>query len=306
MAEIMVIHNELLEEHRLRAEPVQPTPVMVAKSYYCGIEACDLFAKKFVNPVLATQLSPSEREAAILGLYYRIVLYSRSLLVLNNAIHFQSVASATRSIIELYLDLELLHGNAFADGVLRTIAFMEAQKLKAAKKTLKFFDDNPGLDPGIDPSVSPLDPQRQYVANNEARIDAQTAKLWGKDSHGRPRLPAHWTGLDVKSRAIKLGKQFELLVNQGYDYRNWLVHTGVAGISGLDSTSFTNLCALSYKTVHECLRGAFRILADELKLRAALEPFDEQLEQLGRIPAWVLLDEKLKSLGDPSRLKIQI
>jgi hypothetical protein len=302
MPEIMTVHNELSEEDVRRTENVQPTPEMVAKSYYCGIEACDLFAKKFLNPVLATQLSLSEREKTILGLYYRIIAFCRSLLVLNNAIHFQSVASATRSILEIYLDLEILHQNKFTDGVTRVVAFMEAQKLKAARKTIKFFDNNPTLLP----SRSAIDAQREYVKNSEVRIVAQTETLWGMDRTKKPKTPEHWTEWDLKSRAIKLGKAFELLVNEGYDQRNFLIHSGVTGVSGLNWRDFTILCALSYKTVHECLLGTFTVLVEELKLRAALEPFDEQREQLRRIPGWVLADEKLKSLGEPSRFRIEI
>jgi hypothetical protein len=298
----MIIHNVLLEADRLRAESVQPTPVMVAKAHYCGIEACDVFAKKFLNPVLGTQLSLSEREAVIVGLYYRIIAYCRSLLVLNKATHFQSVASATRSILEIYLDMEILHRDVFADGAMRIVSFTEMQKLKAAKKTLKFFEDNPQFDP----SPSPIDTLRDYVKNNETRINAQTENLWGKDRKGKLKAPEHWTERDLKGRAVVLGKSFELLVNEGYDQRNFLVHTGLAGVAGLNSTHFTILCALSYKTVNECLLGAFRVLVSELNMKATLEPFDEQLEQLRRIPAWVLLDEALKSLGEPGRFTIEI
>jgi hypothetical protein len=302
MPEIMNIHNEITEEDLRRTEGVQPTPVMLAKSYYCGIEACDVFSKKLLNPVFATQLSPSEREKTILLHYYRIMAYCRSLLVLNNAIHFQSVASATRSILEIYLDMEILHRDLFADGVTRVAAFMEAQKLKAARKILKFFADNPMLDP----SLSPIDVQREYVKNNEVRIDAQTESLWGLDKRQKPKTLEHWTELDLKSRAVKLGKQFELLVNEGYDQRNFLIHTGLTGVSGLNSTDLTCLCALSYKTAHECLLGTFTVVVSELRLNAALQAFHEQREQLRRIPAWVLADEKLKSLGEPSRFKLEI
>lgn len=302
MPQIMSIHNKLSEGDIRRAEAVEPTPVMVAKSYYCGLEACHGFAGKFLNPVLATQLSLSERETAILSHYYRSVAYCRSLLLLNDAIHFQTVASAARSILELYLDIEIVHRDLFPDGVARVVAFMEAQKLRAARRTLRFFADNPTLLT----SPSAVDPQRDYVKKGEARIDTQTEKFWGLDRKGNPRTPDHWTGRDLKSRAIMLGKHFELLVNEGYDHRNFLIHTGLAGVSGLNRKDFTILCALSYRTIHECLLGTFTILVEELKLKAALESFHEQREQLRLIPVWVLTDEVLKSLGEPSRFTLEI
>jgi hypothetical protein len=302
MPEIMKIRNQLSEDDIRRTEGVEPTPLMIAKANYCGIEACDVFAKKFLNPIIATQLSLSDREKTIVGHYYRIIAYGRSLLALNDAIHFQSVASAARSILELYLDMEIFHRNLFADGVLRVAAFVEAQKLKAARKTLAFFAANPTLLA----SPSAVNPQDEYVRSNEARIDAQSAGIWGQDRKGKPKVPDHWTEWDVKSRATKLGKEFELLVNDGYDHRNFLVHTGITGVSGLNQTDFTILCALSYKTIHACILGAFTILVKEVKLEAALEPFDEQREQLRRIPLWVLADEVLKSRGEPGRFALEI
>ncbi len=103
---------------------------------------------------------------------------------------------------------------------------MEAQKLKTARKTLVFFKDNPTLLA----SPSAIAPQNEYIKNNEVRIDAQTEKAWGLDRKGKPKTPEHWTEWDQKSRAIKLGKQFELLVNEGYDHRNFLIHTGMTGV----------------------------------------------------------------------------
>jgi len=52
--------------------------------------------------------------------------------------------------------------------------------------------------------------------------------------------------------------------------------------------------------------GFFTILVDELKLKAALESVDKQLEQLRRILVWTLADKILKSLGEPGRIKLEI
>lgn len=299
----MKVHNELPEQDRVRAESVTPTPVMLAKAQYCGIMAFDLFAKKFMNPVLETQLALSHRESVLQALFLRTIGYWRSLLVLNNAIHFQSVSSATRSIIEIYVDMELIHKNVVPDGVERALTFAEVQRLKGATNVVRFHEANPGLDPGVSDVV--LNPAREYVKHQKARIDADTENFWGKDKHGKPRRPVHWSDLDLKARATKLGKSVELLVNQGYDYRNWFVHSGVAGIVGLDVDTFTNLCAVAYKSVCDAAGGALRIIGGELKLKTAIASFEEQIEELGKVPAWTLLDESLKSLGEPSRFWIE-
>ncbi len=48
--------------------------------------------------------------------------------------HQQSLTSAERSIIELYIDMELVHRNVIADAIEKFNAFTDYQKLKAARR----------------------------------------------------------------------------------------------------------------------------------------------------------------------------
>ena len=81
--------------------------------------------------------------------------------------------------------------------VQRFDAHTDAQKLSAAKKIIDFFKKNPTLDP----PPSPYDPQRDFIDNNEAKIDTQTKKFW-VDKKGAPRVPMHWSDVDLKARQL--------------------------------------------------------------------------------------------------------
>jgi hypothetical protein len=78
--------------------------------------------------------------------------------------------------------------------------------------------------------------------SGETRIDAQTQAFWDVDKNGKAKTPEHWTEWDLKSRAVKLGKQFEFLFNEGYDHRNFLVHSGMKSVSGLDQCGVIEDC----------------------------------------------------------------
>ena len=149
-----------------RSQKLPTTARQFAASQHAKVEACDKFASKYISGLVAGQQQPSDRERLLFGLYYRLVGYGRSAVTLNEPIHFQSLASASRSTIELYLDMELIHQDKFTDGVARAHAFTEVQKLRGAQKIMRFFTDNPDLD--TKPSTA--DPQREYVAQHEARI----------------------------------------------------------------------------------------------------------------------------------------
>lgn len=59
-------------------------------------------------PVLNGQLNLSDKEAAILGTYFRFYLCAKGVLSLNDRRFFQLVASAARTGFELLIDLRSL------------------------------------------------------------------------------------------------------------------------------------------------------------------------------------------------------
>jgi hypothetical protein len=91
-------------------------------------------------------LNLSARETILLGLYYRSIGFCRTATQLKSAVHQQSLTSAERSVIELCVDMELIHRNAIPDAVEKFDAFTDVQKLRAARRIDRFFAENPELD----------------------------------------------------------------------------------------------------------------------------------------------------------------
>ena len=100
----MWIQNELSDDDMQRAHDTSPKPpaaTTLAGSYLALLEAIDLFTQEFVHPLTTSLLTLSQRQKAILGLYYRSIGFCRTAIELRSAIHQQTLTSAERSVIEL-------------------------------------------------------------------------------------------------------------------------------------------------------------------------------------------------------------
>ena len=60
----------------------------------------------------------------------------------------QSITSAERSVLELYVDMELLHRDSIEHSVTKVLTFVDFQKLKAAKRVDRFYREHPALAKG--------------------------------------------------------------------------------------------------------------------------------------------------------------
>ncbi|MBY0495868.1 MAG: hypothetical protein K2Y23_16785 [Cyanobacteria bacterium] len=178
---------------------------------------------------------------------------------------------------------------------------VDVQKLKAARRVVKFYAENPDLDQKPSYSV----PHQEFLGK-WADLTMQKAEiLWGKDKKDKIILPDHWSGLNLPERAEKIDKAMQDRVAQGYDMRNFAVHTGLAGVVNFEKAHLEMQCALSLKDVGECAAGAIKIVGQEFHLYKAMPDFFERLEELENIPVFAIADKKLQSAGEPPRFMIQ-
>jgi hypothetical protein len=291
----MWIENHLTDEDLQRAHDQTPQPppaTVLAGSYLALLEAVHIFTQESVHKVTRTLLSLSPREQAILGLYYRSIGFVRSAMELKSAVHQQTLTSTERSIIELYVDMELIHRNLIPDAVEKLEAFNEVQKLKAARRIDRFFAENPDLDE--QPSRATV--HREYMKNHAARIDGRTQTLWGVG-----KKPEHWTGQNLIDRAKPLGKEISYLVIKDYDRRNFAIHTGLVGILNLTPQNFEALCAFALNAIGDCILAELHIVGKELKLADAIPNYQATLDELDKVQVYAFADKTLQDLAEPSR-----
>jgi hypothetical protein len=261
------------------------------------LEAIDIFTQESVNPVTTTLLAMTPRETVFVGLYYRSLGLCRTAKELKSVVHQQSLTSAERSMVELYIDMELLARNVVPAAIEKFIAFMDWQRLRAARRADAFFLKNPDLDT----IPSKAEPHRQLINTRGPQIEATVLKLWGLTSKNKPVKPEHWSSWNLVERAEKIDQATELLVLEGYDMRNFSVHTGLAGIADMPLAAFEIMCAQSLNTLGECMLGELSILGREIPLPSGVPDYWAKLDALKEIQTYAFADKLLQLVGEPPR-----
>lgn len=287
-------HSALKYDDVARASAIPHTAQMMAEGHTVGLRTICEFMNWCVLPALNTLVNPTPKENALKLLSGRIRLLIESLLLLTNARHFQSIVGASRTAVELYVDLHLIARETIPDGTEKFFAFDRVQRLKAARKMIEFHETHPGFR-----EPHRLESFKTFVANEGAAIDAERTRLWGAG-----QKPNHWTNINFYERPKPLGPEFERLVNDGYDYRNWLLHSGAAGVNGLSDEVLAALSSNSLNVVHSVATGMVDLIATQFHLQATIEDFGIRLEELKLIPGLVMTDIRLRSIGEPQRVLI--
>jgi hypothetical protein len=296
----MLVTCELTEADVLRATDIPTTPALMASAHIAQLEACDALADESLIPLCIGLLTPTDREQAFRGLYLRAAAFCKSAIVLRSTVHQQTLTACSRTVIELFIDMELLHRNLIPDGVRRFSSFHEVQKLKAARRMVRFFDARPELNPELRRTwVYEL-----FLHRHEARIVGDLTRFRGSSPSGEAPLPSHWSQLNLLDRSAKLGPEFELFTTEYYDVRNFAAHTGLAGFVGLERDGVEILCFMSFQMIAICLIGMLKILGDELHVSAALIDFAHIIDTIDNLPVYALADAKLRSIGERQRVRI--
>lgn len=293
----MRFENLLTNEDMERASRLEVTPQILTGAAMSQLNAMEAFWTDIVHVYVREQRALPHRRMAFASLGDRLVGHARVVSKLNSLVYQQTTTAAERSVIELWLDIQLLHRNVFKDGVERLFAFAEHQKLQSARRTVRFFAEHPHLDES--PSLAL--PHQDYVTANAVRIDARTFELWGSQGKKPPR-PEHWTAMNVLDRAKAVGPDAQLLVLHGYDMRNFAVHSGIASIMNVPDTAQELVFVQSVANVARCLLDTLRIVGIELEVPKTIEAYNGIVEYLDDVMAYAVSDALLRGQGEPQRL----
>ena len=296
----MYIDNALSDEDFQRITQEEITPLVVTGAHVSVLEACDVLCQEILIPFIQQTANRPQRQVLLIGLLYRMLGFAKTAIQLRSAIHQQSLTSAERSVIELWIDIELLHRDAVQDGVAKAMAFVDYQKLRAARRVVRFYERHPELDT----SPSQARHQHTFVQTRAAEVENTVRALWNQPHGLLPKLD-HWTNMSVEARAGVLGIEEEQRVIEGYDLRNFSVHTGLASVIGLPERAFEIMCSRAAQNISACMRSTFRIIGRELSVYATVDVYDRILSDLDRAASYAIVDHVLRARGEPQRYRWQ-
>jgi hypothetical protein len=292
----MQFESHLSDDDLRRAAAEPMTPPVITGAKLSQLNAIEALWTEVIHPFVHSHDSLPIRQLAFAAIGDRMIGHARVVPKLNSLVYQQSVTAAERSLIELWLDLQILHLNIFPDGPERIFAFAEYQKLLSARRTVQFFAEHPVLD--RDPTSTA--PHRRFIQQNAARIDEQTHTYWGKPTKG-VRQVEHWSSLKLKDRAKAVGSEAQLLVIYGYDMRNFSVHSGISALVNVPPGALELIHVQSVGNVAQCMMDALRVLGKELAISKTIEPYDAILDYLDDVPSYSATDAILRSKGEPQR-----
>lgn len=268
-----------------------PTRTRV-ESFYKGTDALSQFAESEMITILKGQINLSDKEKAIVGTYYRMYAWIRSMVAINGRTHFQGAAAAARSLFELLLDIKMLATDKTGELVKRFHAFPEIERFRVAKNIVSFCNDHPN-DTKIDDSH-----QRAFInePGKQQAVDQAIVSYWGITKTGKPNRPEHWTEKNVQERARNLGLKYEELYVEVYSLLSWYIHSGSTGYAGLSEETIEEVFGWAHIIAQQVFIEATLICAEELKISKVVEGFRDMVDRVRLIPGKVLLEEQIKLL----------
>ena len=267
----------------------------VSESFYRTTAALTDFVKDQVKPSLDGCLEMNQREIALASTFYRMYGWMLSLVAMNQNLHYQGIASATRSLFELMLDIELLHCDKDGRLVEQYFTFFRIEKYRVAKQIVAFGNrDNDNL-------INKVDIIHSFIEKVEKRsIDEEIYNVWGinKEKILKGNLK-HWTNMSVRDRAKKIDDIYGNNRNMSfyidtYPLLSWYIHAGGTGTLGLTEKAIDGIFRLCHYLSQTSFINGIKICAKEFKINLAIPAFEKLLDEASLVGArYIQEQEKL-------------
>lgn len=264
-------------------------------AYVSGMKKAVDFVQSKIVPVLNGLIELSDRESAILGIFYRVHVLGSSQTRLNNSKDFNAVAINCRTLFELLLDLKLLSAKGSTDtDIKRFHAFPKFDRFKAAKRLSKFQTKNPGVE-----SEVLLDKLRQDFLSNidEDEIESQVGSLWGVKKNGKSILPIHWSGMNIRERAEHFGAIYIQKYLEIFWWLSSYVHSGSSAYAGLSAKVLEVVYGVSLDISRKIYLESLIICSKTFFLFQAIKDFSQIVEFIRNAPKKILIDYALDTVS---------
>lgn len=270
----------------------------LVSSFYDGLRVCVDYVQMQIIPILYGQINLSQKDEAILGIFYRMHALGSSLTRLDNKLDYSAVASIARTMFELLLDIKILASPSLTSNELEKFrAFAGVERFRKASDFIKFQAKHPGIekDSNFDDGI-----RKQFVEAPGERdaIESQVVSLWGKNKKGEPKWPDHWLGSSVRDRAKLFGPLYEQEYLELYSLLSWYVHSGNAGYTGLSESSLEWVYGISMNISRNMYMEALELCAKTFSLNSAIDGFSQVIESLKNAPEKILIDHGLRKVRD--------
>ena len=177
--------------------------VETTERFFTVIKSLNEFDKTEIRAILKVLVGiKSDEENAHLGLYYRAAANIETLLALKNVKDVQAIAMIARSLFEIAADSRLLRTEP--DGPRKLALYSDLEKLRSARKIVKFKEEHPSAHVHVEI-------YQQFLDSHTARIEEQCKALW---SGLKLKDIRHWSARRLDEIVAAIGHPFDQISNR--------------------------------------------------------------------------------------------
>lgn len=242
------------------------------------------------------------RETCLKGLWMRAYAWMQTLEKLNSSLDFQAVSVANRALLEITVDLILLHHDKTNESGWKMFWWNLSEKLKASEQVVNFFNEQGVTVPDT------YHAQEIFYKDEKSIVDNMRITLWPNERiPSKPVHPDRWTGSsnlfpDIEkadqlySSVIKADIGSTLVEYYRTEYRkmNWRIHSGVASFWNQPPASFNLVCGLAFKYCADFGMLCTKIVLADFGFDASLEGLKQEWEKIKRKRDFHYVEEMYK------------
>lgn len=248
--------------------------------FHGAVVLLERFDRENIRGRVETKDDHPPREFAIVATYLRTLAHIRTLIELKSATYFQAIAMIARGVFELAVDIHLI--DRIPDAPERYDAFAKVERLRVARRITEFHKVNAQRERyrSHDLPAEPLQPfsvHEQFVRDNARQIDQLAKSFWPKQFE-KKRTILHWSGMDLRQRAILVGSPFDEIYDVHYAELSWYTHPGVGVIATLEKEMYPLICGQAYGIAIRCYCQTLRFMIQEWRLRESDQLIEKKLE----------------------------
>jgi hypothetical protein len=286
-------------------EPKIEETTKFADAFYAAVQIVAAHMKEHSEKIVTVfcKDETGHRDAAMKGLWLRARAWMQSLEALNNTRHVQAISTANRALLEITVDLILLHHDKTNGLGWKLYQFGMSERMRAAEQLVGFYKEKGKAVPNKHLEVG------EYFNREKRLVDDMRRNLWpNKKNPAKAEHPSRWTGssdlsVDIKRAdklfAAEIQKQLGCGLLEYYRTRyrqmNWQIHSGLAGFWNLPPESFDIIAAFALKDCADLAFLCTKIVLTDFGFHVALPNLPEEWDALAEKRAQAYLDKMLSS-----------
>lgn len=242
------------------------------------------------------------RETCLKGLWMRAYAWMQTLEKLNSPLDFQAVSVANRALLEIAVDLVLLHHDKTNESGWRMFWWSLSEKLKASEQIVNFYTEQGLAVPDT------YEAQETFYRDEKSIVESMRITLWpNKKNPSKAVHPDRWTGNsnlfpdiekadELYGSVIKADIGSTLVEYYRTEYRkmNWRIHSGVAGFWNQPPASFNLVCGFALKCCADLGMLCTKIVLADFGFDETLEGLKQEWENIKRKRDFHYIEEMYK------------